>query len=130
MVKTAQSKIGLTTLFVVIFGFIPNSDVVRSRGQGAQTELSDLLDQASKRVEEYRLLFKALAAEEAKTTEVINRRGDVTEKKVVLSDFFIYEARFNDQAMYEYRAARSIDAKPVANREENVQKFFNKLARA
>src|SRR5262245_3185927 len=130
MVKTAQSKIGLTTLFVVILGFIPNSDVVQSRGHGAQTELSDLLDRASKRVEEYRLLFKDLTAEETKTTEVFNRRGEVTEKKVVLSDFFVYQSRFNDQAMYEYRPARSINAKPVANREENVQKFFNKLARA
>src|SRR5262245_64304395 len=130
MVKTAQSKIGLTTLFVVILGFIPNSDVVQSRGHGAQTELSDLLDRASKRVEEYRALFKDLTAEETRTTEVFNRRGEVTEKKVVLSDFFVYQSRFNEQAIYEYRPARSINAKPVANREENVQKFFNKLARA
>src|SRR5262245_27118949 len=130
MVKTAQDKIGLTTLFVVLFGFIPNSDVLRSRGHGAQTELSDLLDRASKRVEEYRLLFKDLTAEEARTTEVFNRRGEVTEKKVVLSDFFVYQSRFNEQWIYEYRPARSINAKPVANREENVQKFFNKLARA
>src|SRR5215470_6072701 len=56
MVKTAQSKIGLTTLFLVIFGFIPNSDALRSRGQGAQTELSDLLDRASKRVEVFCVL--------------------------------------------------------------------------
>jgi hypothetical protein len=102
MVKTAQSKIGLTTLFVVIVGFIPNSDMVQSRGHCAQTELSDLLDRASKRVEEYRLLFKDLTAEETKTTEVFNRRGEVTEKKVVLSDFFVYQSRFNEQAIYEY----------------------------
>jgi len=130
MVKTAQSKIGLTTLFVIIFGFIPNSDVVQSRGRGAQTGLNDLLDRASKRVEEYKNLFKDLASEETRATEVFNRRGEVTEKKVVLSDFFVYQSRFNDQAMYEYRPARSINARPVANREENVQKFSNKLARA
>src|SRR5215510_8888591 len=130
MVKTAQSKIGLTILFVVLLGFIPNSEAARSRGHGAQLELSDLLDRVSKRVEEYRLLFKDLTAEETRTTEVFNRRGEVTEKKVVLSDFFVYQSRFNEQWIYEYRPARSINAKPVANREENVQKFFNKLARA
>ena len=130
MVKIAQSKIGLTTLFVVLFGFIPNSDMTQSRGHGAQTELSDLLDRASKRVEEYRSLFKDLTTEEIKTTEIFNRRGEVTEKKVVLSDFFVYQSRFDDQAIYEYRPARSINSKPVANREENVQKLFNKLARA
>ena len=69
MVKTAQSKIGLTTMFVVLFGFIPNSDALRSRVHGVQAELSDLLDLASKRVEEYRLLFKDLTAEETKTEE-------------------------------------------------------------
>jgi hypothetical protein len=130
MVKIAQSKIGLTTLFVVLFGFVPNSDMTQSRGHGAQTELSDLLDRASKRVEEYRSLFNDLTAEEIKTTEIFNRRSEVTEKKVVLSDFFVYQSRFNDHAMYEYRPARSINSKTVANREENVQKLFNKLARA
>lgn len=129
MLKAAQIKIGLTTLFVVLFGFISNSDVVRSRGHSAQTELSNLLNRASKRVEEYRLLFKDLTAEETKTTELFNRRGEVTEKKVVLSDFFVYQSRFNGHAMYEYRPARSVNSKPVANREENIQKLFNKLAR-
>jgi len=56
-------------MFVVLFGFIPNSDVVQSLGYGAQTELADLLDRASERVEEYRLLFKDLTAEETKSEE-------------------------------------------------------------
>jgi hypothetical protein len=69
MVKKAQSNICLTTMFVVLFGFIPNSDVVQSREYGAQTELGNLLDRASERIEEYRLLFKDLTAEETKSEE-------------------------------------------------------------
>jgi len=118
------------TLFIALIGFIQSSSAIQSQDRVGQADLSNFLDRASRRGEEYRLLFKDLTAEETKTTEVFNRRGEVTEKKVVLSDFFVYQSRFNEQWIYEYRPARSINAKPVANREENVQKFFNKLARA
>jgi hypothetical protein len=117
-------------LFIALIGFIQSSGAIQSQDRVGQADLSNILDRASRRVEEYKALFKDLTAEETRTTEVFNRRGEVTEKKVVLSDFFVYQSRFNDQAIYEYRPARSINAKPVANREENVQKFFNKLARA
>jgi hypothetical protein len=130
MIKTTQPKAGLATLFVVLLGLISNSGLPKSRGQAAQTELSYLLDRASKRVEEYNNLFKDLASEEIKTTEIFNRRGEVTEKKTVLSDFFVYQSRFNHRVMYEYRPARSINGKPVANREENLNKLFNKLGSA
>jgi len=33
MVKTAQSKIGLTTMFVVLFGFIPTLQCNEQRGR-------------------------------------------------------------------------------------------------
>ena len=122
--------LNLMTLFIALIGFIQSSGAIQSQDRVGQADLNNILDRASKRVEEYRTLFKDLTAEETKTTEVFSRRGEVTEKKVVLSDFFVYQSRFNDQAIYEYRPARSINAKPVANREENVQKFFNKLARA
>jgi hypothetical protein len=122
--------LNLMTLCIALIGIILRSSVTQSSGGLTQTDLRDFLDRASRRVEEYNALFKDLTAEETKTTEVFNRRGEVTEKKVVLSDFFVYQSRFSEQAMYEYRPARSINGKPVANREENVQKFFNKLARA
>jgi hypothetical protein len=130
MAKTPQSIARLATLFVVLLGFIPTSDVIQSPVQAAQTELSDLLDRASRQVEVYNNLFKDLAAEETKTTEIFNRQGEATEKKTVLSDFFVYQSRFNHMMMYEYRPARSIDGKSVANREDNINKLFNKLAKA
>lgn len=130
MVKIEQSKARLTILFALLCGFILNSEAANSRERATQSELSGLLDRAAKQVEQYAALFKDLTAEETKTTEIFNRKGEVTEKKTVLSDFFVYQSRFNHKVTYEYRPARSINGKPVANREENINKLFNNLGKS
>src|SRR5262249_31782799 len=92
VVKTAPSKAGLTILFALLFGFIPNSGAARSCCRGAQTggvspqaapaqstdknaegikareSLNRVLDVARKRAEEYNNLFRDLAAEEKRTS--------------------------------------------------------------
>jgi hypothetical protein len=54
MVKTAQNEIRLKTQFVILFGFIPNSGVVRSRWHGTQTELIRCEEQRGREETDYK----------------------------------------------------------------------------
>jgi hypothetical protein len=111
MVETAQSKICSTTLFVVLFGFVPNSGVAQSHWSGGQPDprtgqtapaqttdknaqdvkaleaLNKFLSLARKRVEEYNTLFSDLATEEKRISIWFKRSGEEDARREVICEF-------------------------------------------
>jgi hypothetical protein len=154
MVRTAQSKIVLTTIFVVHFGFIPKSGVPQLPGRGAQTDsmssqvasaqtadkngeevnapesLNRFLSIARKRAEEYNTIFRDLATEEKRTSIRFKRSGEEAERREVICDFVVYQSRIDPNLAFEYRSPKSVDGKRLSGQEKRVMKLFEKLARA
>jgi hypothetical protein len=154
MVRTGQSKICLTTLFVVLFGLIQNSGVAQSPERGVQTDsgarqeapaqtadknsdelkdreaLNRFLSAARKGVEEYNRLFRDLATEEKRTSILFNRSGDKGKPHEVICDFVVYQSRIDPNLAFEYRNAKSVDGKRVSGQEKRMMTLFENLAKA
>ncbi|MBO0857917.1 MAG: hypothetical protein J2P21_05575 [Chloracidobacterium sp.] len=154
MVKTAQSKAGMTTMFTLLIAFIPNfslaysfwrdaqSSNVSPQARAAQTtdkndealkareSLNRFLGVARKRAEEYNKLFRDLAAEEKRTSVLFKKSGEESERRQVICEFVVYQSRINSDLAFEYRNAKSIDGKRVSGQEKRMMTLFENLAKA
>ncbi|HEU0178858.1 MAG TPA: hypothetical protein VFV58_31730 [Blastocatellia bacterium] len=144
----------MTTLFVFLLGFIPNSTVAHSRWCGAQAGsvapqsgpaqtinknaeeakareyLNKLLSVARQRAEEYNTLFRDLATEEKRTSILFKKSGAEAERKEVICEFVVYQSRVDPNLGFEYRNVKSVDGKPVSGQEKRVMKLFDTLSKA
>jgi hypothetical protein len=94
------------------------------------TELANVLQQASKRRQEYVNLFKDLTAVETKITELIDKNGIVSKQRKVISDFLVYASPIKSSAVNEYRITREVDGKAVGKEGKQAVELFEKLAKA
>jgi hypothetical protein len=92
------------------------------------SELERLLDAAFLRTTEYTASFKDLTAEEKQSVELYDANGKLIRKREIVSDFVVYQSRFDKGVTAEYRNVREVDKVPVPGREERVLKLFKKLA--
>ena len=79
-----------------------------------QQDLSRVMQEAVKQRQRYVESFKDLTAAETKTTEIIDKNGKVEDRRVVVSDFLVYESRLKAGVVNEYRITREVDGKPAA----------------
>jgi hypothetical protein len=150
MLRTLQSKICLTALFVVLSGLVPDSGVAQSPERGAQTEsgasaqateknaeankaretLNRFLSVARQRTEEYNTLFRDLATEEKRTSMLFKRSGEEAQQSLVVCEFVVYQSRIDPNLAFEYRIAKSVNGKSVSGQEKRMMKLFENLAKA
>jgi len=98
-------------------------------GQTAQSNLAAVLLQAAIRRQEYVDTFKNLTAVETKTTELIDKNGNVEKQRKVISDFLVYQLQTKSTSVDEFRLAREVDGKPVGKGEKQAFELFEKLAK-
>jgi hypothetical protein len=91
-------------------------------------ELERFLDTAYLRTTEYADSFRDLTAEEKQSVELYNPLGILVKRREILSDFVVYQSRFNKEVAAEYRNVREVDKAEVPGREERVMRLFKKLA--
>jgi hypothetical protein len=92
------------------------------------SQLEHFLDAAYIRTTEYTASFRDLTAEEKQSVELYNTRGIIVRKREIISDFIVYQSRFDRGVTAEYRNVREVDKVPVPGREERVLRLFKKLA--
>jgi hypothetical protein len=92
--------------------------------------LRHLLIEANAQADQYNKLFRDLMAREVRTSELINRDGTTKKKRIVTSDFFVYQSRLDDKMAYEYRHAKTVDGKPAKEDAEKLSRIFERLANA
>ena len=102
----------------------------RPEGENPGTELANVLQQASKRRQEYVGLFRDLTAVETKTTELIDKNGRVDKQRKLISDFLVYASPIKSSVVNEYRIAREVDGKAVGKDGKQAIELFEKLAKA
>lgn len=91
-------------------------------------QLERFLDTAFLRTMEYTASFKDLTAEEKQTVELYDSKGLLIRQRAIVSDFVVYQSRFDKGVAAEYRNVREVDKVQVPGREDRVLKLFRKLA--
>jgi hypothetical protein len=71
-----------------------------------QEDLSRVMQEAVKQRQRYVESFKDLTAVETKTTEIVGKNGKVEDRRVVISDFLVYESRLKAGVVNEYRITK------------------------
>lgn len=92
------------------------------------SELERFLDTAFIRTTEYTASFRDLTAEEKQNVELYDSKGLLIRRREIVSDFVVYQSRFDKGVTAEYRNVREVDKVQVPGREERVLKLFKKLA--
>jgi hypothetical protein len=95
-----------------------------------RSDLANVLQEATKRRQEYVALFKDLTAVETKTTELIDKNGKVDKKRTVISDFLVYSSPIKTSVVNEYRITREVDGKLVGKDSKQAIELFERLAKA
>jgi hypothetical protein len=88
------------------------------------------LSDAAARAAEYFDLFTDLTAEETKTVEVFDDSGEVSRRRLIVSDFIIYQSQRDSSSVAEYRNVREVDGSPVGERQKRVEELFAKQSKA
>jgi hypothetical protein len=93
-------------------------------------DVSRVLQEAVKQRQQYVQSFKDLTGTETRTTEIFNKDGKVEDRRVVVSDFLVYESRLKAGVVNEYRITREVDGKVATKGERQATELFEKLAKA
>jgi hypothetical protein len=92
------------------------------------SQLEHFLDAAYIRTTEYTASFRDLTAEEKQSVELYNTNGILMRRREIVSDFIVYQSRFDKGVTAEYRNVREVDKVVVPGREERVLRLFKRLA--
>lgn len=98
----------------------------------AQTTLpiNDILNNTEKQTKVYREEFANLLADETKTFEEFDKNGQVKEKRVIESNFLVYQSTQNADKITEYRNVIKVDGKNVGESEQRASDFFEKVLKS
>ena len=111
-------------------GVVKGQDARPSSSAASLTppQLERFLDAAYIRTTEYTASFRDLTAEEKQSVELYDATGKLIRRREIVSDFIVYQSRFDKGVTAEYRNVREVDRVPVPGREERVLKLFKRLA--
>lgn len=90
-------------------------------GQAQDAGVPDLVSRASRYVEEYERQLSAVVCEERQTQRVVKSDGTTAKKRELVSDLLM--VRTGDETQ-TFRDVIAVDAKPVRDRQERLQKLF------
>jgi hypothetical protein len=89
--------------------------------------LEQFLDKAYGATVKYNETFKNLVAEELRTTDYFNKDETLDNSRKVKSVFIVYQST-KDNSISEYRNVTEYNGKNVARNDDDIVKFFEKIA--
>jgi len=96
----------------------------------APAGLDTVLQQAEAQRAAYVATSRNVTATETRVTEVFDDRGRVEKQRTLVSNFLVYQSRFDPAVLSEYRIPLTVDGKPIGKPEQDAIKLFGRLARA
>ena len=106
--------------FLLILSFSVNAQDV---------PLAKLLEMAEKSTQKYIESFKNLIAEETKTIEIFKKDQSLDDRRVVKSDFIVYQLQKGTRVS-EFRTVYEYNGRKISQSDEYTGKFFEKLAKS
>jgi hypothetical protein len=95
--------------------------------QTSGVPLDVLLNETQKQTENYREAFKNLLADELKTLEDFDKRGESDKKTTVRSSFLVYQSGKNANATSELRNVLEVNGKPIPDSQKRGEEFLAEL---
>lgn len=92
--------------------------------------LNAILDNAEAQSRIYRETFKDLLANEEKTFEIYDKKGEEKKRRTVSSNFIVYQLQKSAGRIAEYRNVNAVDGKQLDKAGLRAQDFFEKIAGA
>lgn len=89
--------------------------------------LSGILEQASQKSRDYREAFRNLLADEMKTFEEFDKRGESEKKTTVKSSFLVYQSGKNAKSTAELRNVLEVNGKPIPDSQKRGEEFLAEL---
>ena len=89
--------------------------------------LDNILSEAQKQSENYRETFRNLLADEVKTFEEFDRKGEPERRTTVRSSFLVYQSGKNQAATAELRNVLEVDGKPIPDSQKRGEEFLAEL---
>ena len=93
----------------------------------ASLPLETILGNAQKQTDVYRETFKNLLADEVKTFEDFDKRGESDGTTSVKSSFLVYQSGKNARATAELRNVLEVDGKPIPDSQKRGEEFLAEL---
>ena len=95
--------------------------------QQTPASLETVLNEAQKQSEIYRETFKNLLADEVKTFEDFDKRGESDGTTTVKSSFLVYQSGKKATATAELRNVLAVDGKPIPDSQKRGEEFLAEL---
>lgn len=92
--------------------------------------LDAILAEAEKQTVGYREAFKNLLANETKTFEKYDKSGEIKDRTVIESNFFVYQSSKDEEMTSELRNVTKVDAKLVPDSQARADRFLGELQKA
>lgn len=92
--------------------------------------VENIVAQAGLQTINYREAFNNLLAEETKTFEDFDKKGEPKERRVIESNFIVYQSVKDPTIISEYRNVFKVDGKDVTDNEQRAQEFFEKVLKS
>lgn len=89
--------------------------------------LETILTEAQKQSENYRETFKNLLADELKTFEEFDKKGNSDKKSTVKSSFLVYQSGKNAKMTAELRNVLEVNGKPIPDSQKRGEEFLAEL---
>jgi len=109
---------------------VPLAAAVLAGQSQAPSGLDTVLQQAEAQRAAYVATFRNVTATETRVTELFDEQGRVDEQRTLVSNFLVYQSRFDPAVLIEYRLPLTVDGKRTGKPEEDAVKLFGRLARA
>jgi hypothetical protein len=95
--------------------------------EASPVPLETILAESYKQTENYREAFKNLLADEMKTFEEFDKRGESDGTTSVKSSFLVYQSGKNAKATAELRNILEVDGKPIPDSQKRGEEFLAEL---
>ncbi len=115
-----KKSVCLVTAFIIFNAFVV-------LGQNPAVPLETILSESQKQSENYRETFKNLLADELKTFEEFDKRGESERKTTVKSSFLVYQSGKNAAATAELRNVLEVNGKPIPDSQKRGEEFLGEL---
>lgn len=126
MTKNNFIAAAVLNLFLLMTGFAQNPPATPMPTPAAAT-LDTIISELAKQTENYREEFKNLLADETKTFEKYDKKGELKDKKVVESTLLVYQSPKSPTLSSELRNVTKVDGKPLSDSQERSEKFLAEL---
>ena len=113
------------TIFISVTIILISS--ISAFAQNQRVPLETILSESQKQTENYRETFRNLLADEMKTFEEFDKKGNSDNKTIVKSSFLVYQSGKSKTSTAELRNVLEVNGKPIPDSQKRGEEFLAEL---